>query len=267
MGLGLLRGVSGVVLEPVRGAREDGVRGFFTGISRGITGLYVKPAVGVVDLVTRSAEGLKNTTTYWEEGSKRRVRLPRFIGSEGVMHVFQKHQAEGQWRLYTLAGGRHFVERREYYKAHFSIGLKTTLIVTNLSIIQCTDEREDFCIAIASVDKLVVDAKTFAEGLIVFLKDEKHPRKITCVFNNQNFAGELLKLLTALLRHEVEAIENKASPHTPRRRSAGLGKGRYDQFLISSEDEGFVTLDEEAAAAAAVASAAPSSTRHNNNNE
>jgi vacuolar protein sorting-associated protein 13A/C len=42
LGLGLVRGISGVVLEPVRGAREDGVRGFFTGISRGITGLYVK---------------------------------------------------------------------------------------------------------------------------------------------------------------------------------------------------------------------------------
>jgi hypothetical protein len=51
-----------------------------------------KPAVGVVDLVTRSAEGLKNTTTYWEEGSKKRVRLPRFIGGDGVMHVFQRHQ-------------------------------------------------------------------------------------------------------------------------------------------------------------------------------
>jgi hypothetical protein len=260
-----VRGISGVVMEPVRGAQQDGIRGFFTGISRGITGLYVKPAVGVVDLVTRSAEGLKNTTTYWEEGSKKRVRMPRFIGGEGVMHVFQKHKAEGQWMLYTLAGGKHFVEHREYYKAHFGIGVKTTLIVTDMSIIQCTDEREDFSMPIASIDKIVIDTKVFADGIIVFFKEEggrdaKQPRRIACVFNNHNFSAELLKLLTELLRHEVESIEHNRSTSSPRagRRRSASAKGKYDQFL-SSEDEAFTTLDEETRVSLKGG--------HNNNNE
>ncbi len=262
-----MRGVSGVILEPVRGAREDGVRGFFTGISRGITGLMVKPAVGVVDLVTRSAEGLKNTTTYWEEGSKRRVRLPRFIGSDGVMPVFHKHKAEGQWKLYTLAGSKHFVEVREYYKAHFDIGVKTTLIVTDLSLIQCTDEKEDFSIPIASVERISIDAKMFADGLLVFIKDERQPRKIGCVFNNQNFSGELLKLLTGLLRHEVGSIDMRpdGSPRVVRRRSAQQQlqqKRLFDQFLSSDDDEGFATLEEKAEAASSSATA-----RHNSNND
>jgi hypothetical protein len=250
LGLGIFRGISGVVLEPVRGAREDGVRGFFTGISRGITGLYVKPFVGAVDLVTRSAEGLKNTTTYWEEGSKRRVRLPRFIGAEGVMHVFQKHKAEGQWILYTLSSGKYFVERREFYKAHFSIGVKTTLIVTTAGIIQITDEKEDFYISISAIERITIDRKVYADGIIVIFNKPDNggaaptPRKICCVFNNQNFAHELIKLLTALLRHEVESIGRPhQSPKANRRRS--LGQVKYDQFL-SSEDEAPAVLEESA---------------------
>ncbi len=247
LGLGIFRGISGVVLEPVRGAREDGVRGFFTGISRGITGLYVKPAVGVVDLVSRSAEGLKNTTTYWEEGSKKRVRLPRFIGAEGVMHVFQKHKAEGQWMLYTLASGKYFVERREFYKAHFAIGIKTTLIVTDSAIIQTTDEKEDFYIPIAAIERITIDRKVYADGIIVIFNKPENgaappPRKICCVFNNQNFGQELIKLLTGLLRHEVESIGRpQQSPKAHRRRSAGQAK--YDQFM-SSDDEAPAVLEE-----------------------
>merc|ERR1711991_1281848 len=152
-GLGIFRGVSGVFVEPVRGAKEDGVRGFFTGISRGTTGLYVKPAVGAVDMVTRAAEGLKNTTTYWEE--KRRVRLPRFIGTEGVLQVFHKHKAEGQLILYSLRSGKYF-EEREYYKAHFTIGIKTVLIITDLSLIEARDGSEEFAVALSAIEKIVI---------------------------------------------------------------------------------------------------------------
>lgn len=92
LGLGLFRGISGVFTEPVRGAKRDGVRGFFVGISRGITGLYVKPGVGAVDLLTRTAEGIRNTTTYWEDGEKVRVRLPRYIGNDGLIEIYSDLQ-------------------------------------------------------------------------------------------------------------------------------------------------------------------------------
>lgn len=168
-------------------------------------------------------------------------------------------KAAGQFLLYTLAGGRHFADRREFYKAHFEIGVKTTLIVTNLSLIQCTDGKEDFSLAIGNIEKIGADSKVFADGLLVFVKEEKNPRRLNCVFNNQNFAGELLKLLTALLQHEVESIGRvEGSPRAPRRRSLPGARRRYDQFL-SSDDEGYATLDEK--------TAARSSSPHNNNNE
>jgi hypothetical protein len=64
---------------------------------------------------------------------------------------------------------------------------------------------------------------------------------ITCL---SNFSGELLKLLTALLRHEVDTIGKPSSSPSPRRRHSASNRGKYDQFL-SSEDEGYATLDEK----------------------
>jgi hypothetical protein len=250
LGLGFFRGVSGVFVEPVRGAKEDGVRGFFTGISRGITGLYVKPAVGVVDMVTRTAEGMKNTTTYWEE--KKRVREPRFIGAEGVLQVFQKHKAEGQGILYGLASGKFFLEEREYYKAHFAIGIKVTLLVTDMALIQVKDGSVDFYLPLASIDKIVIDTETYSEGILVILNNKSQPKKINCIFNEQNFAKELLGLLTNLLRHEVDtALLQKTpgdSPRKGRRRSSTNSSARaslYDRLFESDSEEIRVMEDEE----------------------
>lgn len=57
MGVGL--GFSGIVLDPVKGAHEDGVEGFFKGIGKGILGLLTKPAGGVIDMVSMAFDGLR----------------------------------------------------------------------------------------------------------------------------------------------------------------------------------------------------------------
>ena len=251
-GLGVFRGVSGVFLEPVRGAKEDGVRGFFTGISRGITGLYVKPAVGAVDMVTRAAEGMKNTTTYWE--AKRRVRLPRFIGSEGVLQVYHQHRAEGQFLLYSLNSGKYFDEH-EFYKAHFTIGVKTYLIVTDLSLIQVRDGSKSFHVSLSAIEKIVIDRNVYPDGILIRFSGRQDPKKVCCVFNDQNFSQELLALLTAVLRHEVDTqtvVQGSPRSQSPvsggrRRSSSSLGRRRsgtttvskslLDQ-LMTSDDEG-----------------------------
>ena len=49
----------------------------------------LKPAVGVVDLVTRTAEGIRNTTTYWDDKGRQRVRPPRYFGAEGLLEVWR----------------------------------------------------------------------------------------------------------------------------------------------------------------------------------
>ncbi|XP_012945076.2 vacuolar protein sorting-associated protein 13A, partial [Aplysia californica] len=57
MGVGL--GLSGVVLDPIKGAHEDGVEGFFKGVGKGLLGLLTKPTGGVVDMVSMAFDGIR----------------------------------------------------------------------------------------------------------------------------------------------------------------------------------------------------------------
>lgn len=49
--------------------------------------LFTKPAVGIFDFVSASTEGIRNTTTVFDQGDIDRARLPRFISSDGVLRV------------------------------------------------------------------------------------------------------------------------------------------------------------------------------------
>ena len=77
---GILGGVSGLVTEPVRGARSEGVAGAFKGVGRGLVGVAVKPVVGVVDMTSDITAGVKNTTAIDIRRPTPR-RWPRACGS------------------------------------------------------------------------------------------------------------------------------------------------------------------------------------------
>ncbi len=59
---GLSEGITGVITEPVKGASKKGFGGFGLGLLKGVTGLVTKPITGIVDGVSKTAEGIKNTT-------------------------------------------------------------------------------------------------------------------------------------------------------------------------------------------------------------
>ena len=74
--------MAGLVLQPVQGAEKDGVEGFFKGTIKGLAGLIVKPVVGVMDLTSKTAEGIKNTANYFDDKSNEtRFRPPRVFYS------------------------------------------------------------------------------------------------------------------------------------------------------------------------------------------
>jgi len=58
---GVFQGVTGLVTEPIRHAKEEGTVGFFKGIGKGLTGVVLKPVAGVVDLGSKAAQGIMNT--------------------------------------------------------------------------------------------------------------------------------------------------------------------------------------------------------------
>jgi vacuolar protein sorting-associated protein 13A/C len=77
-GKSLFSGVTGVVTKPVEGVKEDGFKGFFTGLGKGATGLVTKPISGVVDVVSKTTQGIDISVSGGEcLPNNHRCRKPR----------------------------------------------------------------------------------------------------------------------------------------------------------------------------------------------
>ena len=105
---GVFYGVTGVVMQPVKGFREEGGLGLVKGVGKGAAGLVLRPAVGVVDVFTRTAEGLQNMGNYLGDEDKRvRMRPPRHIdGNEKLLKAFDWEEAARGAAVRELREGR-----------------------------------------------------------------------------------------------------------------------------------------------------------------
>ncbi|WFD35586.1 Vacuolar protein sorting-associated protein 13 [Malassezia cuniculi] len=112
---GVASGFEGLALRPLEGAEQGGTAGFVQGIGRGLVGAFTKPAVGFFDMASNVTEGLRNTTLAFEQNQIDRVRLPRFIASDGIIRPFSEREALGQMWLKNLDHGRLIAET---YVAH-----------------------------------------------------------------------------------------------------------------------------------------------------
>lgn len=61
LGGSLVKGLTGVVTEPIRGASENGAEGFFSGVGKGLLGVVFKPIGGVLEFGGKVGEGIVNT--------------------------------------------------------------------------------------------------------------------------------------------------------------------------------------------------------------
>lgn len=105
----------GVASKPMEGAEKGGAAGFAKGVGKGFVGLFTKPAVGVMDFLSASTEGIRNTTTVFDQGDLEKVRFPRFIATDGVLRAFSEREAIGQKWLKEIDAGEYF---HESYVAH-----------------------------------------------------------------------------------------------------------------------------------------------------
>ncbi|KAK4938886.1 hypothetical protein LTR28_009499 [Elasticomyces elasticus] len=64
------------------------------------------------------AEGVRNTTTVFDQEGLDRVRLTRFIGQDGIVRPYSQREALGQFWLKTLDNGKYF---NEDYIAHLEL--------------------------------------------------------------------------------------------------------------------------------------------------
>jgi vacuolar protein sorting-associated protein 13A/C len=108
----------GVAAMPMEGAEKGGAAGFARGVGKGFVGLFTKPVVGVMDFISASTEGIRNTTTVFDTNAIDRVRLPRFIANDAVLRPYSAREALGQSWLKDLDAGAYFSES---YVAHLDI--------------------------------------------------------------------------------------------------------------------------------------------------
>lgn len=70
--------LTGVVTNPLEGARSGGFKGFIVGTGKGLAGLVTKPIAGIADVVIKTSEGFSNRHDGKEEEEIGiRVRKPR----------------------------------------------------------------------------------------------------------------------------------------------------------------------------------------------
>lgn len=122
----LASGIGGLARHPLQGAEKEGLQGFVKGVGKGVLGLATKPAIGAFDLASNVAEGVRNTTTVFDQEGLDRVRLTRFIGVDGIIRPFSQREALGQFWLKTADDGKYF---HEDYIAHLELPGKDMLVM------------------------------------------------------------------------------------------------------------------------------------------
>ena len=119
-------GIGGLARHPLQGAEKEGLPGFVKGVGKGFLGLATKPAIGAFDLASNLAEGVRNTTTVFDQEGLDRVRLTRYIGLDGIIRPYSQREALGQFWLKTLDDGKYF---HEDYIAHLELPGKDMLLM------------------------------------------------------------------------------------------------------------------------------------------
>lgn len=78
LGMGIVEGGAGIFVNPIKGAIQGGAGGFCKGTLQCTIGIVSKPLTGVLDFASKTAEGIKNTATCWDDkANERRIRPPR----------------------------------------------------------------------------------------------------------------------------------------------------------------------------------------------
>lgn len=132
-------GVGGLARKPFEGAEQEGVAGFFKGVGMGVIGLATKPAIGIFDLASNVSEGIRNTTTVFDNDGLDRVRLTRFIGGDGVVRPYNQREALGQFWLKQLDNGKYF---NEQYIAHLELPREDVVVMLTYSRIMLIKSKK-----------------------------------------------------------------------------------------------------------------------------
>lgn len=123
-------GITGIALDPYKGASKEGPSGFVKGLGRGLIGLPTKTAIGVLDLASNMSEGIRNTTTLMDDSQVSSVRLPRFISHEQIIKPYNSRESQGQYWLKTSNGGQYM---NDQYVGHVVLNCEGSIVIVSMT--------------------------------------------------------------------------------------------------------------------------------------
>jgi len=205
LGKGIFDGVTGIVVKPVQGVRKDGAKGFAKGLGQGIVGVAVKPVAGVFEAVSKTSEGIKNTTTYFDKDKVlRRIRpFPRLFTSEKCLLPYDAYECEGEYMLShvpAVAGEPHVL--------HMKSGKKSVIVISQKHLVRMTAEkyRTEFVIPLSGLDKV----DEVRGGILATVKKDVKCKKDRLEFEEQDpdvVSANYKKLMAAIAAIPPEEAE------------------------------------------------------------
>ncbi|CAN8243432.1 unnamed protein product, partial [Cochlearia groenlandica] len=148
---GLFRGVTGILTKPLEGAKASGVEGFVSGFGKGIIGVAAQPVSGVLDLLSKTTEGanamrMKIAAAITSDEQLLRQRLPRAVGADSLLCLYNEYRAQGQVILQLAESGSFlgqvdlFKVRGKFaltdaYESHFILPKGKIIMITHRRVI------------------------------------------------------------------------------------------------------------------------------------
>ncbi|CAD8126178.1 unnamed protein product [Paramecium sonneborni] len=133
---GVAYGLTGFFSKPIQGVQQSGTSGLFKGLWQGTSGLIIKPVTGVLDVITKTSEGVKNQLSYDQQPNNHRIRYLRpFYESDGYYKEYNWIDAECYEVIKNINKGK-YQHHRLLRVVSIQRDLKNfALILTDTSII------------------------------------------------------------------------------------------------------------------------------------
>eukprot|EP00850_Spirogloea_muscicola_P014797 SM000108S14241 [mRNA] locus=s108:273586:291541:- [translate_table: standard] len=100
-----LEALTGALELPVRGAEQNGIPGMLEGAAIGLLRLAAKPTASLLELATRTAHSIRNSTQPLNS-KPRRARPPRHLSADSQLDLYSWEEALGQAVLLEALNGR-----------------------------------------------------------------------------------------------------------------------------------------------------------------
>lgn len=147
----LIGGVTGIFTKPFQGAKQEGAKGFFKGVGKGVLGLVASPVTAVLKAGHSVTQGVTNTAIAIKRGKLPqygRFRHPRYINTRNILEPYDEDYAEANQILIKVEAGKYSKHSIRYF-AEFPIYKKTKqteeegmLIVTEQALLFCKSEKK-----------------------------------------------------------------------------------------------------------------------------